>query len=43
MNGLFAGLAAGLRHVGKLTIDGIWRLGFATRFMFAVLLARGSR
>lgn len=42
MNGLFCGVLAGLRHIGKLTIDGIWRLGFITRFMVAVLLASGQ-
>ncbi|APR03485.1 lipid asymmetry maintenance ABC transporter permease subunit MlaE [Thauera chlorobenzoica] len=36
------GVLAALRHVGALTIDGIWRLGFATRFLVAVLLASGQ-
>lgn len=36
------GVLAALRHVGALTIDGIWRLGFATRFLAAVLLASGQ-
>jgi len=42
MNGLLTGILGGLRHIGKLTIDGIWRLGFITRFLFAVLLASGQ-
>ena len=42
MNGLIAGIVGGLRHVGELTINGIWRLGFITRFLFAVLLASGQ-
>lgn len=42
MNGLIAGIAGGLRHIGELTINGIWRLGFITRFLFAVLLASGQ-
>ena len=42
MNGLIAGIVSGLRHVGELTINGIWRLGFITRFLFAVLLASGQ-
>ncbi|MCK2126279.1 lipid asymmetry maintenance ABC transporter permease subunit MlaE [Thauera aromatica] len=36
------GVLAALRQVGALTIDGIWRLGFATRFLAAVLLASGQ-
>jgi len=42
MNGMFAALASGLRHIGALTIGGIWRLGFAARFLLAVLLASGQ-
>ena len=43
MNGtLAAALASGLRHIGALTIGGIWRLGLAARFMLAVLLASGQ-
>ena len=42
MNGLIAGIVGGLRHIGELTINGIWRLGFITRFLFAVLLASGQ-
>ncbi len=42
MNGLIAGILGSLRHIGGLTINGIWRLGFITRFMFAVLLASGQ-
>ena len=37
-----SGVLAALRQVGALTIDGIWRLGFATRFLVAVLLASGQ-
>ena len=37
-----SGVLAALRQVGALTIDGIWRLGFATRFLAAVLLASGQ-
>ena len=43
MNGtLAAALASGLRHIGALSIGGIWRLGLAARFMLAVLLASGQ-
>ncbi|MFN3988293.1 MAG: lipid asymmetry maintenance ABC transporter permease subunit MlaE [Rhodocyclaceae bacterium] len=43
MNGtLAAALASGLRHIGALTIGGIWRLGLAARVMLAVLLASGQ-
>jgi phospholipid/cholesterol/gamma-HCH transport system permease protein len=42
MNGLFRNLAAVLRHVGALTIDGVWRLGLAARFLFAVLMYSGQ-
>lgn len=38
MNGLFASL----RRLGAMTIDGVWRLGFATRFLCAVLLHSGQ-
>lgn len=31
-----------LRKIGAMTIDGVWRLGFITRFLFAVLLASGQ-
>ncbi len=31
-------IASALRRIGALTIDGIWRLGFATRFLLAVLM-----
>ena len=42
MNGLITGVLDGLRHIGALTINGIWRLGFITRFLCAVLLASGQ-
>ena len=29
-------IASALRRIGAMTIDGIWRLGFATRFLLAV-------
>jgi phospholipid/cholesterol/gamma-HCH transport system permease protein len=35
-------LLASLRHLGEMTIDGVWRLGFATRFLCAVLLHSGQ-
>ena len=35
-------IASALRHIGALTIDGIWRLGFITRFLFAVLMHSGQ-
>lgn len=38
MNGLFASL----RRLGAMTIDGVWRLGFATRFLCAMLLHSGQ-
>ncbi|WP_068808697.1 lipid asymmetry maintenance ABC transporter permease subunit MlaE [Thauera phenolivorans] len=36
------GLLSALRTVGAMTIDGIWRLGFATRFLVAVLMHSGQ-
>lgn len=42
MNGLLRNLSAALRHVGGLTIDGVWRLGLAARFLFAVLMYSGQ-
>jgi phospholipid/cholesterol/gamma-HCH transport system permease protein len=30
------------RHIGHLTVNAIWRLGFACRFLFAVLMASGQ-
>lgn len=33
-----AALAGGLRLIGRLTVDGVWRLGVASRFMSIVLL-----
>ena len=42
MNGLLRNLSAALRHVGALTIDGVWRLGLAARFLFAVLMYSGQ-
>ena len=35
-------IASALRRIGALTIDGVWRLGFATRFLLAVLLNSGQ-
>ena len=35
-------ILSALRHIGALTIDGIWRLGFITRFLFAVLMHSGQ-
>ena len=35
-------IASALRRIGAMTIDGIWRLGFATRFLLAVLLNSGQ-
>ena len=35
-------IASALRRIGAMTIDGIWRLGFATRFLIAVLLNSGQ-
>jgi phospholipid/cholesterol/gamma-HCH transport system permease protein len=35
-------LAAGLRKLGSMTIDGVWRLGFAARFFLAVLRYSGQ-
>lgn len=35
-------IASALRRIGALTIDGIWRLGFATRFLLAVLMNSGQ-
>ena len=36
------GLLASLRRLGAMTIDGVWRLGFATRFLCAMLLHSGQ-
>jgi len=36
------GLLSALRTVGSMTVDGIWRLGFAARFLFAVLMHSGQ-
>ncbi len=36
------GVASLLRRIGAMTIDGVWRLGFVTRFFAAVLLASGA-
>jgi phospholipid/cholesterol/gamma-HCH transport system permease protein len=36
------GLLASLRRLGAMTIDGVWRLGFATRFLCALLLHSGQ-
>ncbi len=36
------GLAEVLRRIGAMSIDGIWRLGFASRFLVAVLLNSGQ-
>ena len=35
-------IASALRRIGALTIDGVWRLGFATRFLLAMLLNSGQ-
>lgn len=35
-------LAALLRRLGAMTIDGVWRLGFATRFFLMVLVYSGQ-
>ncbi|MBB5019483.1 phospholipid/cholesterol/gamma-HCH transport system permease protein [Chitinivorax tropicus] len=35
-------LAAGFRLVGRKVINGVWRLGFITRFLFAVLMYSGT-
>jgi phospholipid/cholesterol/gamma-HCH transport system permease protein len=35
-------LAGMLRRIGAMTIDGVWRLGFATRFFALVLLHSGQ-
>lgn len=35
-------ITAALRRIGALTIDGVWRLGFATRFLIAVLMHSGQ-
>ncbi len=36
------GLGEVLRRIGAMSIDGIWRLGFASRFLLAVLLNSGQ-
>ena len=36
------GLLSALRTVGAMTVNGVWRLGFATRFLFAVLMHSGQ-
>ena len=35
-------LLAPFRHLGALTINAIWRLGFASRFLLAILLQSGQ-
>nr|WP_221320248.1 lipid asymmetry maintenance ABC transporter permease subunit MlaE [Chitinivorax tropicus] len=35
-------MAAGFRLVGRKVINGVWRLGFITRFLFAVLMYSGT-
>ncbi|WP_137936678.1 lipid asymmetry maintenance ABC transporter permease subunit MlaE [Chitinivorax sp. B] len=35
-------IAAGFRLVGRKVINGIWRLGFITRFLFAILMYSGT-
>ena len=42
MNGLPGKLSAVLRRMGAITIDGVWRLGLATRFLVAVLMYSGQ-
>lgn len=36
------GIVEVLRRIGAMSIDGIWRLGFASRFLIAVLLNSGQ-
>ncbi|ATE58682.1 lipid asymmetry maintenance ABC transporter permease subunit MlaE [Thauera sinica] len=36
------GLLAALRRIGAMTVDGVWRLGFAMRFLAAVLMYSGQ-
>ena len=36
------GVLAALRRIGAMTVDGIWRLGFAMRFLCAVLIYSGQ-
>ncbi len=36
------GVAAFLRTIGAMTINGVWRLGFATRFLGLILLYSGQ-
>ncbi|TAH46328.1 MAG: lipid asymmetry maintenance ABC transporter permease subunit MlaE [Betaproteobacteria bacterium] len=37
-----SGLLAALRRIGAMTVDGVWRLGFAMRFLVAVLMYSGQ-
>ncbi|NMG63987.1 lipid asymmetry maintenance ABC transporter permease subunit MlaE [Azoarcus indigens] len=37
-----SGLANFLRRIGAMAVDGVWRLGFATRFLGLVLLYSGQ-
>ena len=39
---MFETLTAPLRHLGHVTINAIWRLGFASRFLLAILLQSGQ-
>lgn len=36
------GLQGALRRIGAVTVDGVWRVGFATRFLFAILMYSGQ-
>lgn len=39
---MFENLTSGLRTVGHKVIEGVWRIGFATRFFIAVLMYSGT-
>lgn len=35
-------LTAPLRHLGRLAVDGVWKLGFISRFLVAILMYSGQ-
>jgi phospholipid/cholesterol/gamma-HCH transport system permease protein len=39
---MFKGVAAVFRRIGQRVIDGIWRLGYAARFLLRILLSSGA-
>lgn len=40
--GMFKTFYAGVSGLGRQTVDGVWRIGYAMRFFFAILLHSGT-